>query len=71
MKICDLRQVGGFLKYLDENLDVILSNNDVIHNCIDDIVSVEEEGGGWWEWEWRGRWGGGREGRDLFGCNYD
>jgi hypothetical protein len=51
LKKCDLRQVGGFLKNLDENLDVILSNNDVTHDCIDDIVSVEEEGGGWRERE--------------------
>jgi hypothetical protein len=40
LKKCDLRQVGGFLKNLDENLDAILSNNDVTHDCIDDIVSV-------------------------------
>jgi hypothetical protein len=39
LKKCDLRQVGGFLKNLDENLDAILSNNDVTHDCIDDIVS--------------------------------
>ena len=30
---------NGWVKTLDEKLDAMLSNNDVTHDCIDDIVS--------------------------------